>query len=153
MELAGGDPSAGIDFAALLLPCLREADDHATKQAQSERRLGITHPTMIFGEGYVQSVVQSAFDDPIASLESEPAVGVQLFQGKAADEVNDFGGFFALAADSPPEPGDGLDSGKARQLRGNLPAIQHSDFTSAPVVLARQGMSSRRGPRGKSAAP
>jgi hypothetical protein len=102
LELACGNAGARIEFAALLHPGLRKADNHPAKQAQGKGRFGIANPTVIFGEGHIQRVVQAALDGPIAPLEFEQAGRIQLFEGKTADEVNDFSGLFALAADSPP---------------------------------------------------
>lgn len=131
---------------------MREAYDYPAKQAQGKACLGIAHATVIFAQGYVQSVMQAAFDDPIAPFESEQASGIQLFQGETADEINGFSGFLALAANASPEPGDGLNPGEAHLLGGSFPAIQHPDFVSPPVVLPRHRVGLRRGWRGKNAA-
>ena len=131
---------------------MREANDYPAKQVQGKGRLGIADPTVIFAKGYVQSVVQAAFDGPIPPFESEQANGIQLCQGETADEINDFSGFFALAADASPEPGNGLNPGEAHLLGRNFPAIQHPDFASPPVVLPRHRVGLRRGLRGKNAA-
>ena len=151
LELAGGGAAAGIEFTALLQPDLREADDDPPKQAQGKGGFGIAHPAVIFTEGDVQSVVQSAFNGPIAALESEQASGIQLPQGQTADEISDFSGFLALAPDSPAQPGDGLNSGEAHLLGANLPAVQHSDLASPPIVFPghRMGLGCRL--RGKNA--
>ena len=94
--------------------------------------------------------MEAALDNPVATFEFEKACRIQLLEREAADEINDFGGFLTLAPDSPP-PRDGLDSGKAHPLRGDILAIQHSDFVSALVVLPAQGVGARGGPRGKNA--
>jgi len=151
LELACGDAGAGIEFAALLQPGLCKADHHPAKQAQGKGRFGMANATVILGEGYVQRVVQAAFDGPVASFKFEQVGRVQLYQGETADEINDFSGLFALASDSPPQPGDGLNPGKAHLLGGGVPAIQHSDFASAPIVLPRHRVGVRRGLRGKNA--
>ena len=152
MELACSSAAARVKFTAIFQPSLREANYYPAKQAQGKGRLGIADPTVIFAQGYVQSVVQAAFDDPIAPFESEQASGIQLFQGEAADEINQFSAFLALAPNPPPEPGNGLNPGEAHLLGRNFPAIQHSDFASTPVVLPRHRVGLRRGLRGKNAA-
>jgi hypothetical protein len=91
----------------------------------------------------------SALDDPVASLEFEKADGVQLFQGEAADELNDFGRLVTPASDLPPQPADGLNSGKAHLLWADILANDHPDFESSPVVLPGHGVGVRGGLRGK----
>ena len=152
LEFACGSAAERVKFTALFQPSLREAYDEPAKEAQGKGRLGMTNPTVIFAQGYVQSVVQAAFDNPIAPLEFEQASGIQLCQGETADEINGFSGFLALAADASPKPGNGLNSGEAHLLRGNFLAIQHPDFASPPVVLAGHRVGLRRGLRGKNAA-
>jgi hypothetical protein len=152
LELACGGTAAWIEFTAFLQPGLSEADDDPAKEAQGKGGFGIANPAVIFSEGYVQSVMQAAFDGPIASLEFEQASGIQFFQSQTADEIHDFSGFLALATNSPTELGDGLNSGEAHLLGRSFPAIQHPDFASASVVLPGDGMGLRRGLRGKNAA-
>ena len=152
LESAGSSAAARVEFTAFLQPSLREAYDYPAKEAQGKGRLGMANPTVIFAQGYVQRVVQAAFDDPIAPLEFEQGSGIQLFQGKTADEINDLSAFLALAADTSPELGNGLNSGEAHLLGGHFPAIQHPDFVSSPVVLPRHRVGLRRGLRGKNAA-
>ena len=151
LELAGGDAAARLGFAALINPGLCETDHNPAKQTQRKSRLGVTNPAMVFAQGHVQSVMEAALDDPIATFEFEKASGVQLFQREAADEINDFGSFLTFAPDPPPQPGDGLDSRKAHLLRGDFQAIQHPDFVSSPIVLPAHGVGARSGPRGKNA--
>ena len=151
MELAGGGPAAGIDFTAFLQPDLCETDHYPAEQAQGKGRLRVVDPAVIFAQGHVQGVMQAALDDPVAPLEFEKADGVQLFQGEAADEISDFSGLFALAPDPAPQPGDGLNSGKAHLLWAGILTIDHPDFVSSPVVLPGHGVGVRRGRRGKNA--
>ena len=132
LELAGGHSAAGIGFAALLQPDLRETDHPAAKQAQGKSRLGVADPAVIFAQSDVQSAMQAALDDPIATFELEKVCRIQLLESEAADEINDSGGFLTLAPDPSAEPGDGLSSGKAHLLRGRFLAIQHSDFVPPP---------------------
>ena len=151
LELAGGGPAARVDFAAFLQPCLCESDRRPAEQAQGKGGLGVVDPAVIFTQRDVQSVMQAALDDPVASFEFEKTAGIQFFQGEAADEINDFGGLFTLASNPAPQPGDALNSGKAHLLGAGLLAIQHSDFASAPVALSGQDVGVRGGPRGKNA--
>lgn len=151
MEFAGSDAAVRLEFTALVNPNLGEADYHAAKQTQRKSRPGVADPTVVFAQGHVQSVMEAALDDPVATLEFEKACGVPCLEGEAADEINDFGGLLTLAPDSPSQPRDGLDARKAHLLRGDFLAIQHSDFVSPPVVLPAQGVGARGGPRGKNA--
>jgi len=152
LELAGGGPAAGIEFAAFLQPDLCETDHYSAEQAQGKGRLRVADPALIFTQRHVQSVMQAALDDPVAPLEFEKAQGTQLLEGEAADEIDDFGGLFTLAANPAPQPCYGLNSGKAHLLRVGILAVQDSDFVSPPVVLPRHGVGGRGGRRGKSAA-
>ena len=151
LELAGGGTAARVDFAAFLQPGLGEADRQPAEHAQRKRRLGVVDPAVIFTQRDVQGVVQAALDDPVAPLEFEKAGRIQLLQGEAADEINDFGGFFTLAPDPAPQPGDALNSGKPHLLRAGILAIQHPDFASAPVALSGHDVGVRGGLRGKNA--
>ena len=151
MELAGGGTAARIDFAAFLQPDLCETDRHPAEHAQRKGRLGVVDPAVIFTQRDVQGVMQAALDDPVAPLEFEKAGRIQLFQGEAADEINDFGGLFTLAPDPAPQPGDALNSGKAHLRRAGIPAVQHPDLASAPVALSGHGVGVRGGLRGKNA--
>ena len=151
MELAGGGPTAGIEFAAFLQPDLCETNHYPAEQAQGKGRLGVADPALIFTQRHVQSVMQAALDDPIASFEFEKAQRIQLLEGEAADEIDDFGGLFTLAPDPASQPGDALNSGKAHLLRAGILAIQHPDFASAPVALSGHEVGVRGGLRGKNA--
>ena len=151
LELAGGGPAARIKFTTFLQPDLCETDHDPSEQAQGKGRPGVVDPAAIFTQRHVQSVMQAALDDPIAPLEFEKADGIQLFQGEAADEISDFSGLFALAPDPAPQPGDGLNSGKAHLLWAGILTIDHPDFVSAPVVLPGHGVGVRGGLRGKNA--
>jgi len=102
LELAGGGPAARVDFAAFLQPGLRETDRHPAEHAQGKGRLGVVDPAVIFPQRDVQRVMQAALDDPVAPLEFEKAARIQFFQGETADEINDFGGLFTLAANPAP---------------------------------------------------
>lgn len=152
MELAGGHSAAGLDFTALLQPGLCETDHHPAKQTQRKSGLGVADPAVIFAQSYIQSVMQAALDDPIATFELEKVCRSQLFESETADEINDFGGLFTFAPDPPPQPRAGLGTGKVHLLRGYFLAIQHSDLMSPPVVLPAQGVGARGGLRGKNAA-
>ncbi len=151
LELAGGGPAARIEFTAFLQPDLCETDHDPAEQAQGKGRLGVADPALIFTQRDVQGVMQAALDDPVAPLEFEKASGIQVLQGEAADEVNDFSGLVTLAPDPTPQPGDGLNSGKAHLLGAGIPAIQYPDFGPPPVVLPGHGVGVRGGRRGKNA--
>lgn len=71
MELTCGDAGARIELTTLRQPNLREADDEAAKEAQGKGRFGIANPTSIFSQSDVQSMMEAAFDGPIASFEFE----------------------------------------------------------------------------------
>ena len=113
LELAGGGAAARIEFAAGRQPRLRATDHDPAKQAQGQGGLGVAHPAVILAQGYVQRVVQTTLDDPVAAFEFEHARRIQLIEGQTADEVNDFGGLFALAPDAAAQFGDGLSPGEA----------------------------------------
>jgi len=88
LELVGRGTTAGIDLAALVQPGLGEADDHAPEEAQHQSSIRVAHPTVILGQGYIERVMQAALDDPVAPLESEEPRRIQLFERKAADQIN-----------------------------------------------------------------
>lgn len=123
LELAGGNSAARVDFTALVYPDLGETDHDAAKQTQGESSLGIADPTVVFAQSYIQSVMQTALDDPIATLEFEEACGIELLDGETANKVKDLGSLLTLAPDPPPQPRDGLDPGEAHLLRSHFLAI------------------------------
>ncbi len=149
LELASGGAAFGVGVATGFDPDLGKADDHPAEQAEDQGGLGIVNAAVILAQGHVQGMMEAAFNDPIAALEPEKASGIQLFEGQAADEIDDLGGFLALAPDSAPEPGNALHSRKAHQGGRGFPAVQHPDFVASPIVLAGHHMGARRGPRGK----
>ena len=152
LELAGGGPAAGLELAAFLQPSLCETNHYPAEQAQGKGRLGVADPALIFTQRHVQGVMQAALDDPVAPFEFEKAQRIQLLEGEAADELDDFGGLFTLASDPAPQPRYGLNSGKAHLLRVGILAVQDPDFVSPPVVLPSHGVGGRGGLRGKGAA-
>lgn len=151
LELASGGSAAGIDFTAFLQPDLCETDHDPAEQAQRIGRLGVVDSALVLTQRHVQRVMQAALDDPVAPLEFEKANGIQVLQGEAADEINDFGGLVTLAPDPTSQSGDGLNSGKAHLLWAGILAIDHPDFVSSPVVLPGHGVGVRGGLRGKTA--
>jgi hypothetical protein len=48
---------------------------------KAKAALGVTHPTTIFAQSDVQSVMPAALDHPIAPLELEKVCRIQLLQG------------------------------------------------------------------------
>src|SRR6266496_6768162 len=94
-------------------------------------------------------MMQSALDDPIAALESQPAQRVQLLQSQTADQIHRFGGLLTFAPHPPPQARNQARSGKAHLLRRDFLAFQESNLTPAAIDFARQGAGLRRGPRGK----
>src|ERR1035441_9372231 len=116
LELAGSGSAARVEFTTFLQPDLCETDHDPAGPAQRKGRPGGVGPAAIFTQRHVQSVMQAALDDPIAPLEFEKVDGVQLFKGETADEISDFGGLFTVAPDPAPQPGNGLNSGKAHLL-------------------------------------
>ena len=151
LELAGGGPAARVAFAAGRQPRLGKTDHHPAKQAQGKGGLGLAHPAAILAERDVQRMVQAALNDPVAAFELEDARRIQLVEGQAGDEVNDFGGLLAFAPDPAAQFGNGLNSGEAHLRRGDCHTIQHPDFMAAPVVFPGQNMGAHRGRRGKNA--
>jgi len=73
LELAGGGPAAGIEFAAFLQPDLCETNHYPAEQAQGKGRLEVADPALIFTQRHVQGVMQAALDDPVAPFEFEKA--------------------------------------------------------------------------------
>lgn len=151
MELAGRSTAARLGFTAFIDPDLCEADDQPTKETECVGGVGIANSTVIFAQGYIQSVVQAALDYPIAALEFEETGRIELFGGETANEIHDLSRLLTLAPNAASEPGDQLDSRKAHLLGSCFLAIQHSNLVSSPVVLPAQSVGARRGLRGKKA--
>ncbi|MEI8043337.1 MAG: hypothetical protein WCL11_18155 [Verrucomicrobiota bacterium] len=78
LELSGSRPALGIDLATFRHPDLSGADHQPAKQAQGEGILGITHAAVILAQGYVQSMMQSAFNHPAAPFEFEEVRCIKL---------------------------------------------------------------------------
>ena len=77
-QSAGGNSAARVDLATLIYPDLGETEHEAAKQTQGESGLGIADPTLVFAQGHIQSVMQTALDDPIAT----PS-GITVLRGPA----------------------------------------------------------------------
>ena len=59
---------------------LRYAHDQSPEHSEHQRRVGLAHAAAVLVQRNVQGMVQPAFDNPIATLEFEPAPRVQLRQ-------------------------------------------------------------------------
>ena len=141
----------GLIFRAYFQPSLREAHGYPTEQAQGKGRRRVADPGVIFAQRDIERVVETTFDNPVASLELEKVGRAQFLQRQTADERNDLGGLFAVAPNPPPQPGKGLDAREARLGRGGLAAIQDADFMPSPAGLPTQGVGARGRSRGKNA--
>src|SRR5438552_1231112 len=97
-------------------------------------------------------MVQSAFHYPVTPLElleREHPHGLQFFQRQTAYQINHFTVPLAVSLDPRFQASHRSGSRKTRLAGLNLQALQKANLQSAPVVLAREHPSPRRGPRGK----
>jgi hypothetical protein len=79
--------------------CVSQAHHHSSNRTQNPRCSGGTHPALVFPQRNVQAMVQPAFHNPVASLDGEHPLGLELFQSKAAHQINHFTAPFALPLD------------------------------------------------------
>ena len=139
----------GLALAQLIQGGVGQAQDHAPDRTQDACGIGVAHPAKVFLHRDIQAMMQPAFDHPITALEPEHALGLELPQGEAADEVNDFLAPFTVAQNTGPQAGHQARARKTHLGRIDFNEIQDADFRAAPVVLLSRRMRLLGWPRGK----
>jgi hypothetical protein len=129
-----------------------QAHSQAAEHSQDMRGFWRTHPAAILVEDFIEAIVQGALDSPVVSFERFKLVGRQRFLRAAADEINRFLAFFAVATHVPAQLPDLLRSRKANALGRRLLAFQRAYFPAAAVTLPFADAGPRGGARGKKAA-
>lgn len=149
--LEGGGVALGLGiFLARLIHCgVGQAHHHPSDRSQGPRRVGSAHSALIFMESDVQTMVQSAFNDPVAALESEHPLGLQLVEGQTAQKINHLAVPFVITLDPALQAGGQPGSRKPRLTGRDLQALQEANLQPAPVVLPLHHAGSRRGDRGE----
>lgn len=71
----------GIFLALAIDGGVSQAEDDSPNRPQDARRSGSAHPALVFPQGDIQTMVQAAFHDPVASLDREHPLGLELFEG------------------------------------------------------------------------
>ena len=157
LESPGGAFRFGVFLFGAIDGGIGQADHHAPNRPEHARAVGMAHSALILAQGDVQAVVEPAFHSPVAALEGEHPLGLELFEGEAAEQINDlarpllFLGLRVLAFDP------GLQaSGQARSWKADLSgrdfqAFQGADLQTAAVALPFEGLGFGRGLRGKNA--
>ncbi len=82
----------GVFLSSSIDRGIGQADYHAPNRSQDAGRFGRAHPALILAQRDVQTMVESAFHNPVAALEREHSLGLELFQREAADQIDDFPG-------------------------------------------------------------
>ena len=117
----------------------------------------MAYPALILAQSDVQAVVEPAFHNPVAALEREHPLGLELFQGEAAEQINDlasplhFLGLRVLAFDPGLQASDQPCSWKLDLSGSDFQAFQVSDLQTAAVALPFEGFGLGRRLRGKNA--
>lgn len=139
----------GLVFAPLIQGGVGQAQDDTSDGAEHTRGIGVAHAAEVFLHGDVQAMMEPAFNHPITALEPKHALGLELLQGEAADEVNDFVAPFAFAQNTGPQTRDQTRARKTHLGRIDFNQIQDPDFRAAPVLLVDTGLRVRGRLRGK----
>jgi len=132
-----------------------QADHHAPNRSQDAGGFGRANSALILAQSDVQTMVESAFHNPVAALEGEHSFGLELFQREAADQINDFPGpllflgLRVLALDPGLQSSDQASTRKDHPGGSNFQAFQASDLQAAAVAFPLQHLGLGCGPRGK----
>lgn len=157
LESAGIAFGLGIFLSGSINRGIGQTDDHAPNRAEHARGFGSANSALILAEGDIQTMVESAFHDPVAALEREHPLRLELCQGQAADQINDFPapllflGLRVLALDPGLQSSDQAGSGKDDLGGSHFQAFQGSDLQTAAIAFPLQRLGLGRGPRGKNA--
>src|SRR5689334_15013080 len=92
LESASVGFGLGVFLSGSIDRGIGQADHHAPNRSQDAGGFGRADSALIFAQRDVQTMVESAFHNPVAPLEGEHSFGLELFQGEAADQINDFPG-------------------------------------------------------------
>ncbi len=132
-----------------------QADHHAPDGPQHARGFGSANSALILAQSDVQTMVEPAFDGPVATLEQEHSLGLELLQGQTAHQIDDlsapslFLGLRVLTFDASLQSSDQPGSRKEHPCRSYFQAFQASDLQAAAIVFALDHFGLGRGPRGK----
>jgi len=92
LEGAGVAFGLGVFLSNSIDGSIGQADHHAPNRSQDAGGFGCANSALILAQSDVQTMVESAFHDPVAALERGHSFGLELFQGQATDQINDFPG-------------------------------------------------------------
>ena len=157
LESAGIAFGFGIVLASSIDRSIGQTDHHAPDGPEHAGGSGSANTALIFAQSDIQAMVESAFHDPIATLEGEHPQGLELFQGEAAHQINDlpaplpFLGPWVLAFDPALQASDQPGSWKNNLRRAHFQTFQASDLQTAAVTFPPEHLGLGGGPRGKNA--
>jgi hypothetical protein len=72
LEVGGGDV---VQAGLIGTPLHDQTVGDATKHSQSRERIILLHPRTVIIVGYIQTLVQTAFDSPALSVKLQPKLG------------------------------------------------------------------------------
>lgn len=126
-----------------------QAEHNSPNGSKHTRGIGIAHAAKVLLHRHIQAVVQPAFDHPVAPLELKHALGVELIQREAADQVDDFVAPFAFAQHAGVEPRDQTRSREAGLAGRDFDQFKDTDFGAPAVLLLDTDLGARAALRGK----
>jgi hypothetical protein len=157
LECAGVAFGLGIFLSRSIDRGIGQADHHAPNRSQHAGGFGRANSALILAQSDVQTMVESAFHNPVAALEREHSFGLELFQRETADQINDFPGpllflgLRVLALDPGLQSSDQASSRKDHLGGSDFQAFQASDLQTAAVAFPLEDLGLGCGPRGKKA--
>lgn len=99
LEAAGVALGLWILAARLIDRRVGQAHHHPPDGSQHPRGGGVSHPALVLVQRDIQTMVEPALNDPVAALEQEHPLGLQLFEGQTAQKINHLAAPLALALD------------------------------------------------------
>ena len=127
-------------------PFGEEADRQAAKHAQDPDAVAVADSALIFAQGGVEALMESALDAPVRAAGPQPLRRVQLVCVEAAQQPDRLG---FVSADVAVQLRRLRDVRKADLLRRGRAGVDLAAFPSSAVELVAPGHGRRHGPRGK----
>ena len=149
MKGAGVAFGFGVFLSRSIDGRIGQTDDDASNGSQNTGGSRMPNPAAILLERDIQTMVQPAFDHPIAAFEREHPLSLELFQGQAAEEIDDFPAPFAASLNTRLQSGGQASSRKAHLAGGHFQALQTPNLETTAVVFAFECPRALGGPRGE----
>ena len=99
LEAAGVALGLGILAPRLIYRRVGQAHHDPPDCSQDPRIGGVSHSALVLPQRDIQTMVESALNDPVTTLEQEHPLGLQFLEGQTAQKINHLAAPLALALD------------------------------------------------------